>query len=151
MPRWLRIIRGMFGMGLTFSAGVGLVASMIAVPMWLFFGADRELIRLVVASAIWAFPIGVAFSGVMALTARRLSFDKLSVPRFAALGAGAGLLLFGVLATNAWDAWSVRQAIGNAAIFVFLGAGSATATLLIARRAAPALTSGDEPRSLEEG
>ena len=151
MPRWLRIIRGMIGMGLTFSVGVGVVASMVAVLPWLLLGGDREMIRLVVASSIWAFPIGVAFSGVMAMTARGLPFDKLSLPRFAALGAGAGLLLFGVLALNAWDAWSVSTAIANATIFVLLGGGSATASLLLARRARPALTSSDESRSLGEG
>ena len=151
MPRWLRVIRGMIGMGLTFAVGVGVVASMVAVVPWLLLGGDPEIFRLVVASSIWAFPIGVAFSGVLALTRRGGSFDKLSLPRFAALGAGAGLLLFGVLALNAWEAWSVSNAIGNAMIFVFLGAGSATATLMLARRAGPALKSGDESRSLGEG
>ena len=153
MPRWLRVIRGMIGMGLTFSAGVGVVASMIAVLPWLLLGGDsgREMIRMVVASSIWAFPIGVAFSGVVAITARGRRFDKLSLPHFAALGAGAGLLLFGVLAVNAWASWSVTTAIANATIFVLLGGGSATATLLLARRAGPALRSGDESRSLGEG
>ena len=153
MPRWLRVIRGMIGMGLTFSAGVGVVASMIAVLPWLLLGgdSDREMIRMVIASSIWAFPIGVAFSGVMAITARGRPFDKLSLPHFAALGAGAGLLLFGVLAVNAWDSWSVTTAIANATIFVLLGGGSATASLVLARRAGPALKSGDESRSLGEG
>lgn len=153
MPRWLRVIRAMIGMGLTFAAGVGVVASAIAVPMWLLSGGDsgREIIRLVVASSIWAFPVGVAFSGVLALTARGRPFDKLSLPRFAALGAGAGLLLFGVLGINAWHAWSVADAIANGAIFVLLGGGSATATLMIARRAELALKSGDESRRLGEG
>ncbi len=153
MPRWLRVIRGMIGMGLTFSVGVGVVASMIAVLPWLLLGGDsgREMIRLVIASSIWAFPIGVAFSGVLAITARGLPFDKLSLPRFAALGAGGGLLLFGVLAVNAYHAWSVMDAIGNATILVLLGGGSATATLMLARRAGPALKSGDESRSLGEG
>ncbi len=153
MPRWLRVIRGMIGMGLTFSAGVGVVASMIAGLAGLLLGGDsgRGMIRLVIASSIWAFPIGVAFSGVMAITARRRPFDKLSLPYFAALGAGAGLLLFGVLAVNAWDSWSVKTAIANATIFVLLGGGSATATLMLARRAGPALKSGDESRSLGEG
>ncbi len=152
MPRWLRVIRGMIGMGLTFSAGVGVVASMIAVLPWLLLGGDsgREMIRMVIASSIWAFPIGVAFSGVMAITARGRPFDKLSLPHFAALGAGAGLLLFGVLAVNAWDSWSVTTAIANATIFVLLGGGSATATLVLARRAGPTLQSGDESRSLGE-
>ena len=80
----------------------------------------------------------------MAITARGRSFDELSVPRFAALGAGAGLVLFGVLAVNAWDAWSVSTAIANAAIFVVLGGASATAILVVARRAGPSLKPGDE-------
>ena len=153
MPRWLRVIRGMIGMGLTFSAGVGVVASMIAVLPVLLLGGDagREMMWMVIASSVWAFPIGVAFSGVMAITARGRLFDKLSLPHFAALGAGAGLLLFGVLALNAWDSWSVSDAIANATIFVLLGGGSATAALVLARRAGPALKSGDESSSLGVG
>jgi hypothetical protein len=153
VPRWLRVIRGMIGLGLTFAAGVGVVASVVAGLVWLLPGTDGgpEMIRIVVASSIWAFAIGVAFSGVLAITARGRSFDKLSLPRFAALGVGVGLLLFGVLATNAWQAWSVSTAIANATIFVLLGGGSATASLLLARRAAPALEPGDESRSLDAG
>ncbi len=148
MPRWLRVIRGMIGMGLTFSAGVAVIASAIAGLVWLLPGSDGglEMLRVVVASSIWAFPIGIAFSGVMALTARGRPFDELSLPRFAALGAGAGLLLFGVLALNAWDSWSTTAALVNATIFVLLGGGSATATLMLARRAGPALKSGDDAR-----
>jgi hypothetical protein len=140
----------MIGIGLTFSAGVGVVASMVAVLSWLLLGGDREMIRLVIASSIWAFPIGVAFSGAMAITARGRPFDKLSLPHFAALGAGAGLLLFGVLGVNAWHAWSVSDAIANATIAVLLGGGSAIATLLLARRARPALKSDDESRREDE-
>ncbi len=153
MPRWLRVIRGMIGTGLTFSAGVGVIASMIAGLVWLLSGSESglEMIWVAFASSIWAFPIGVAFSGVMAITARRRPFDKLSLPHFAALGAGVGLLLFGVLAVNAWDAWSVTTAIANATIFVLLGGGSATATLMLARRAGPARKSGGESRSLGAG
>ena len=154
MPRWLRVIRGMIGTGLAFATGVGVVASMIVVlPTWLLLGGDagREMLVMVIKSSIWAFPIGVAFSGVLAITARGRPFDKLSLPRFAALGAGGGLLLFGLLAVNAWQAWSVSDAIANLALLTLLGGGSATATLMIARKAGPALESGDEPRSLGEG
>ena len=153
MPRWLRVIRGMLGMGLTFAAGVGIVGSMVSVLPWLLPGgySGQEALELVVKSSIWAFPIGVAFSGALAITGRGLPFDKLSLPRFVALGAGGGLLLFGLLAINAWQAWSVSTAIANATIFVLLGGGSATATLLLARRAGRALKSGDESRSLGEG
>lgn len=153
MPRWLRVIRGMIGTGLTFSAGVAAVASMIGVPAWLLLGgvSGPEMFRLIAASSMWAFSIGVAFSGVLAIVGRGRSFDRLSLPQFAALGVGAGLLLFGVLALNAWHAWSVADAIGNAAIFALLGGGSATASLMLARRAAPALEAGDELQSLNEG
>ena len=151
MPRWLRVIRGMLGMGLTFSAGVGIVASTIAGLVWLLPGIEGgpEMFRVVVASAMWAFPIGVAFSGFLAIAARSRSFDRLSLPGVAALGAGGGLLLFGVLAANAWQAWTAPTALVNLAIFLFLGSGSATAALVLARRAGPALEPGDETRSLE--
>ena len=85
----------MIGTGLTFAAGVGVVASMIFVlPTWLLLGGDagREVLVLVIKSSIWAFPIGVAFSGVLAITARGLPFDKPSPPRFAAAGAGGAVV-----------------------------------------------------------
>ena len=153
MSRWGRVIRGMLSMGLTFSAGVGAVASAVAGVVWLLpgLGGGPEMIQMVVASAIWAFPIGVVFSGAVAITARGRSFEKLSLPAFAALGSGVGLVFFGLLATRAWQAWSLETAIANATIFVVLGGGSATAALMLARRAAPALEPGDEPLSLGEG
>ena len=153
MRRWLRIIRGMIGTGLTFSAGVGLTTSVAAVIIWLLTGLGdiTEFGFPVVALTIWAFPVGIAFSGFLALTAGRRSFDELSFLRFAALGAGGGLLLYGALALNAWDAWTLRNAISNAVIFLGLGSGSATAALWLARSSGPALESGEEARSLPEG
>ena len=150
MLRWLRIIRGMIGMGLTFSAGVGVVTSMIAGLVWLLPWSESglEMIRMVIASSIWAFTVGVAFSGLLAITARGRAVEELSLPRFVALGAGVGLLFFGVLAINTWQAWSVATAITNATIFVLLGGGSATGTLMLARRAGPVLKPGDESRSV---
>ena len=151
MPRWLKVLRGMLGMGLTFSVGVGALATTVAGLVWLIpgIGGDAEVFRLAAASAVWAFPIGVAFSGAMALGAGGRRFSELSVPRFAALGAGAGLLLFGVLAANAWQAWSIEAAITNAVILAGLGSGSATATLLMARRAQPSLEQGSDPALLD--
>lgn len=153
MPRWVRIVRGMITMGLTFSAGVFLIASTIAGVAILLFGVEPhpEMVITVVGSAIWSFPIGLAFAGFTALTARGRGFDKLSIPRFAAIGAGAGLLLYGVLALNAWQAWSTDAAIINGVLFVLLGSGSATASLLLARRARPALPPEDDTPKLGEG
>lgn len=147
MPRWLRVLRGMIGTGLTFAAGVGAVASAFFGLDWLFTGGGPESIQMIAASALWAFLIGVSFSGFLAITARGRSFDKLSLPRFAAMGAGCGLLLFGVLALNAWDSWSTMAAIANATVLVLFGSGSATATLLVARRAKTELKPGDPSRS----
>lgn len=150
MSRWQRILRGMIGMGLTFAAGVGTIMTLIAAFAWLFLGAGDDMGILVVGSTVWAFAIGVAFSGALALVARDLSFEKLSLPKVAALGAGGGLLMFGVLALNAWSAWSPDTAIANAALFTFLGSGSATASLLIARKADSLISSRDEPDRLED-
>jgi hypothetical protein len=146
MTRWRRLARGILGMGLTFAAGVGIVTSAIGGLMWGFDGESaRAMFRFVAASTMWAFTIGVAFSGVLALTARGRSFEKLSLPRFAMLGAGVGLFFFGLLATNAWQAWSLSQAIGNAAILTGLGGGSAAGALLFARRAGGVLEAGSGP------
>lgn len=153
MPRWLRVLRGMVGTGLIFSVGVGLAASVLAGVAWLVtgMGRDVELLRVVVASAVWAFPIGMAFAGLLALSARGRPFEKLTLPRTAALGAGGGLLLYGVLAANAWHAWSLQAALLNLSVFLVVGSGSATAALLLARRAGPALRPGEDPDRLGNG
>ena len=139
----------MIGTALTFAAGVGVVASTIAGLVWLLPGSDNglEMIRLVIASSMWAFLIGLAFSGFLAITAHGRSFDKFSLPRFAALGAGAGLLLSGVLGVTLFDSWTLV----NATILVLLGAGSATASLMLARRGDRALEPGDEAQGLGDG
>jgi hypothetical protein len=143
----------MIGMGLTFSAGVFVVASTLAALAWLLQGGhgDRETIIVVVGSSVWSFLIGVAFSGFLMLAARGRPFEKLSLPLFATLGAGGGLLLYGVLALNAWSAWSATSAMVNLVLFLILGSGSATATLLLARKSARGLERSDESRRLGEG
>jgi hypothetical protein len=129
----------MIGTGLTFTAGVGVVASLVGVPVWLVGEiSGLELMQIAGKCAVIAFPVGVAFSGMLALTVRGRPFEKLSLPRFAALGAGAGLLLFALLGLNAFRHWSVADAVANLAILTLLGGGSATAILLLARRAGPA-------------
>jgi hypothetical protein len=152
MPRWTKVLRGMIGTSLTFSAGVGVVASAVAGVVWLLTGAEGGLDSFLFAGAIalWAFPIGMAFSGFLALTARHGSFEDLSMLGFAALGAGGGLLLFGTVALNASDHWTLGTTLLNAAIFLGLGSGSATTALWLARRAEPALGAGEEPRRLPD-
>ncbi len=149
MPRWLRVIRGMIGTGLAFAAGVGVVASITGAVVWLAGGiTGRELMQIAGKFSVVAFLLGVAFSGVLVITARGRRFSKLSLRLVGALGAGAGLLYFVFLALNGGRNWSVRDAIANLVLLTLMGAGSAAATLMIARRAGSALKSGDELRSL---
>lgn len=152
MPRWLRIIRGMIGTGLAFGAGVGVVASVIGVLVWLANGiTGRELMQIVGKFSVVAFLLGVAFAGVLAITARGRQFNKVSLRLVSALGAGAGLLYFVFLALNGGRNWSARNAIVNLVLLTIMGAGSAVATLIIARRAVSARESDDELRGLGAG
>ena len=149
MPRWLRIIRGMIGTGLTFAAGIGVVASTTGLLVWLGDGiTGHELMEIVGISSVVAFLLGVAFSGVLAIAARGRQFSQLSLRLVGTLGAGAGLLYFVFLALNGGRNWSAPDAIANLVLLTLMGAGSAAATLMIARRAGSALESGDGLPSL---
>ncbi len=150
MAGWPRRIRAMLGTGVTFAAGVTVVGSIVAaVVMLAGEGSFHETFGMVGRFAVVSFVLGVAFSALLALTARSRRLAELSVPRFAALGGGAGLLYFLLLALNAYARWSVSDAIANLVILTVLGSGSATAILLLARRGGrPELEPGAEPRSL---
>jgi hypothetical protein len=137
MKSWLRRIRGAVGMGLTWAlawAPVGLVIMMIVDPgdtmdePWLLIGAYPGFIG------------GLLFSAALGIAGRSHRFDDLSFTRVGALGAAAGLLL-GVLPFAGLAAGAVTElplwllgvvTIGPISI---LGAGSALATLALARRA----------------
>jgi hypothetical protein len=145
MRLWLRVGRGMIGTGLTFAAGVGLVVSIVGGLVWLGQGVTTiELMRAVGKFSVVSFLLGVAFSGILAVAARGRRFRKLSLPLVGATGAGAGLAYWIFLALNGGRSWSTPIAILNFIVLILMGAGSATAMLLIARRAGSALDSGDE-------
>ncbi|MEO8635443.1 MAG: hypothetical protein ABI587_09220 [Gemmatimonadales bacterium] len=152
MPRWLRVIRGMIGTGLSFAAGVGVVSSILGLVGLLLGALSWDDLRMVAKLSVIAFLVGVGFSGVLAIAARRRTFDRLSLRYVTALGAGGGLLYFlFIAATNGARVWSVWNAIGNLTILTVLGGGLAAATLILARRTGRALKSGEESRSLAEG
>lgn len=152
MPRWLRVVRGMIGTGLTFAVGVGVITSGVGALVWLGGGiTGLEVLRIAGRFSVVSFLLGVAFSGVLAITARGRQFSKLSLPRIGALGAGAGTLYWLFLASTGGRTWSPRAAMGNFVLLIVMGAGSAVATLMIARRARSALKAGDELHSLGEG
>ena len=89
MPRWLRVMRGMVGTGLTFAAGVGVVSAVVGTAGLLAGEVTWvDLFRMVGKLSVVASFVGVVFSGVLAIVARRKSFDTLSLPFVTAVGAG---------------------------------------------------------------
>ena len=90
MPKWLRRIRGAIGMGLIWAvawAPIGLLIGEIVDPD----GSMDEPWMLV--GTLPGFIGGVIFSVVLGIAARSRKFDQLSISRFGAWGAVAGLLV----------------------------------------------------------
>lgn len=152
MPRWLRVVRGMIGTGLTFALGVGVLGSILGLIGLLVGQLSWDDLRMVAKLSVVAFIVGVGFSGVLALAARGRTFERLSLQYITALGAGGGFLYFlFIAAANGARVWSVWNALGNLMILTFLGGGAAAATLLLARRARQALKSSEGPLNIGEG
>ena len=92
---WRRI-RAAIGMGLTWGAAwFGAGALLARVPG---FYSDLPFALLF---APLGFATGIIFSGVLVGVERRRTFDRVSLPRFAAWGAASGLLLSGIFVVAA--------------------------------------------------
>jgi len=142
----------MVGTGLTFAVGVGAVTSLVGAFAWLRGRATPvEVLQVAGRFSVASFLLGVAFGGILALTARGRRFNKLSLPLVASLGAGAGFLYWTFLASTGGRTWSFRIALLNFVVLTVMGGTSAVATLLIARRARSGLQSGEQVQSLGAG
>ena len=152
MSRWKRVVRGILGMGATFAAiGGGFFAVLTAVAAAFGRLDESEPFFGIIAGTVWGFGIGVTFSTVLAIAGTRLSFDSLSLPRVAAMGAAGGLFLAGALigiTTLAGE--SFTGLVEAFTILPLLGAGAGTASLLIARRASPAVEAAQCDPTLDE-
>ena len=135
MTKWWRRIRAALLMGVTWAAvwlPVGFLIGMIVDPT----GSMDEPWLLV--GTIPGFLAGVVFSVVLAIAARRRRFSELSVPRFAALGAVAGLVIgtlpfvLGDQGPNAQRVWLLPVVVIGS--ITALGALSAAGSLALARR-----------------
>lgn len=140
MKNWLRRIRGVVGMGLTWAAGWFPVGAVIGLVMGAVFpGATLGILlaRWAGMFAVLGFLGGTTFSAILRAVEGHRRFDELSLPRFAASGAVGGLLLGGlaVFAGLLGPGLSGLDAIivGSATL---LGSGSAAASLAIARKTA---------------
>ena len=135
MKKLLRRVRGAVVMGLTWAvvwAPVGVLIGMIVDPdgsmdeMWVAIGAYPGFLG------------GVAFATVLGIAGRHRRFDELSLPRFAAWGAVAGLLV-GTLpfalgdATTRIPLWLLAGTVIGS--ITLLSALSAAGSLALARRA----------------
>lgn len=99
MSRWLRRIRGAFGMGLAWAIGGALVGGVFELIDNILPGALPWISRVDMwpqTLAIPGFVGGVIFSVVLGVVGSRRRFGDLSLPRFAAWGAVAGVLLGGL-------------------------------------------------------
>lgn len=134
MKKWLRRIRAAVTMGLLWAvpwAIVAVVIGMVVDPddsmdeMWFLIGAYPGFLG------------GVLFSIVLAVAERRRNLSELSVRRFGAWGAAAGLVI-GVLpfllGTPSADIDVARLATVVIGSFTFMSAASAAGSLALARR-----------------
>ena len=135
MKKWLRRIRAAVTMGLIWAvpwAVVALLIGMIVDPdgsmdeMWPVIGAYPGFLG------------GVLFSIVLSIAERHRPLSELSVRRFAAWGAAAGLaigVLPFLLGTPAAEINVARLATVVIGSFTVMSAGSAAGSLVLARRA----------------
>lgn len=134
MQQRLRRIRGAVVMGLVWAlvwAPVGPLIGMIV---------DRDGSMdepWVVVGAFPGFLGGVAFATVLAIVARRRRLEELSLPRTAAWGAAAGLLVGTLWLVLAWSSDPPRWLLNAVVVgsLTFLSAVSAAGSLALARRA----------------
>lgn len=135
MKQWLKRVRGALLMGVTWAlvwAPAGVLIGLIVDPgdsmeeMWVLIGAYP------------GFLCGVVFSAVLVVAARHRRFEELSLSRFAAWGAVAGLLVAMLpIAAATADTGGTPFLLGAVLIgtLTLLGAGSASASLALARKA----------------
>ncbi len=134
----LRRVRGAMGMGLVWAAawfGAGMTMMLGFLVTTGGTGAD---VPYPIGFAAIGFFAGVTFSGVVGLLEGRRTFDEMSLPRFATWG-GVGGLLFSLVFVSVMALGGEPDFIRNLWVlgptFAVAGAGCASGTLALARRA----------------
>lgn len=136
MGKWLRRIRGAVGMGLTWAVAWGLGGALITLGFVLITG-ERPDAPFPLLTAFFGFFAGVIFSAVLSLLGGSRRFAEMSIRRFAAWGAGAGLLLssaFVTLISLNGDPAFMWNLILVGPLFATATAGCAAGSLALARR-----------------
>ena len=152
MNRFVRKLRGLLGVGLTWGAlwsvigaGVGLVLGAVAPEVWDW--TDR-VFEWTVGMGLYGLVFGVGFGSLLALREGRSTIFDVSLRRAAiwgTLGAAAVPLLFGAL--RAFEVGTTTaEVLGAILVTGLLGGTFASASIAIARRAE--LRAGGESRLL---
>lgn len=141
MRGWLGRIRGAIGMGLTWAAGWAPIGAVLGWVLHLVLpggglGLGGVIALNAATFAVLGFLGGTIFASVLRLTEGRRRFDELSLPRFAGWGAVGGLVLGGVaVSAGLWGGGLGVLGAGMMGAATLLGAGSAAASLAVARAA----------------
>lgn len=152
--KWLRKLRAMLGMGITWGVagfGIGLPLSLVVLP---FQGVPLTLAFMVESAlqlAVFGVFAGTGFGAILAAAERKRSFDDLSLPRVGLWGALAGSL-FPVVTLLVDGALSLEAIRWNLPVFgmtIAVGAGLSAGTLWIARKSQDALPPGEILERLE--
>ncbi len=147
MKKWLKRIRGVVSMGLTWAAAWSPFGAILGLVLWVVIGGTpllNTLVGFVATAATLGFVGGAAFSAVLGIAERRRRFDEMSLPRFAAWGALGGLSVQMVMwLTSPWAA-TLGDFLSFSIPLALLGAGSSAGSLALARRA-------DDRELLEDG
>lgn len=147
------VFRGIVKTALTWAV-IWVPFSLIPIGLAALFGAElplRVLGSLVAGQAVTGAINGAVFAGLLAVAGRRRTFESLSLPWIAGLGAiGGALFPFALRATllSTMDVAIPATALVSGLITsALLGAGCASLTLSIARRAPglPALADAAAP------
>lgn len=143
MKSWLRRLRGVIGMGITWAAGWALMGILMIPASRLVPGQFFQVFDAPPpALAVPGFVGGVLFALVVGIAGKRRRFSELSLPTFTAWGAVGGVLLSLVpvllvgagvasVSEGAPSPWRLTAIVGLP--FTLMAAASAAATLLAAR------------------
>ncbi len=131
MKKWLKRIRGVLGMGLTWAAGW---SGVFVILMLVGVFGTLDLVDYGVFAVLFGmvgFRGGAAFSVALGITERRRRFDEMSLRRFAFWGAVGGLLV-----SIPWVAGgTLAEVLGIGVVMTLTGAGCAAGSLALARKA----------------
>jgi len=145
MKGFLRRLRGIIGMGVTWAAGLAGLFSLAG----LVFGG-RFVPGLALTGGFLGLVGGGAFAVILSIAERRRRLRELSLWRMALWGGLGGALVAGVTNLIGGSGGLIWPFIGTVA---FIGAVASTGTVAVAKRAERKLIAGgdESAASLEEG